>query len=198
MPGWRQFGEAHADDGFEIVSIALDHEGPEAARPYAETAGPDITTLVDDKGLLSAHYQFLVVPNGYLVDEHGVLQFAQHGFSVDDPADVAAVERFIATGSVDRSSLTEAPYELSQADLVSIEVLLRESRVQREAGDAAAAADSMRKALRLDPKNFTIRKQIWALEHPDRFYPEIDFDWQEVQLKRETEQETADGWYETT
>ena len=30
-----------------------------------------------------------------------------------------------------------------------------------------------------------IRKQIWAVEHPERFYPAIDWDWQKEQLARE-------------
>jgi len=42
-----------------------------------------------------------------------------------------------------------------------------------------------RTALARDPHNFTVRKQIWMVEHPERFYPEIDFAWQQEQLKRE-------------
>jgi hypothetical protein len=34
----------------------------------------------------------------------------------------------------------------------------------------------------LEPDNFVIRKQIWAVENPDRFYDgEIDTDWQGLQ-----------------
>jgi hypothetical protein len=42
-----------------------------------------------------------------------------------------------------------------------------------------------REALRADPDNFVIRKQIWAVEHPERFYPSIDWAWQRDQLARE-------------
>jgi tetratricopeptide (TPR) repeat protein len=52
-------------------------------------------------------------------------------------------------------------------------------------GGTAAALASWRAALALDPPNFTVRKQIWMVEHPDRFYPTIDFDWQKEQLERE-------------
>ena len=44
---------------------------------------------------------------------------------------------------------------------------------------------SWRQALALDPPNFTVRKQIWMVEHPEKFYPTIDFDWQKEQLQRE-------------
>jgi hypothetical protein len=47
--------------------------------------------------------------------------------------------------------------------------------------------------LRLDPENFLIRKQIWAVEYPEKFHPTIDFVWQETQLRAEREAEIAAG-----
>jgi hypothetical protein len=52
-------------------------------------------------------------------------------------------------------------------------------------GRTAEALASWRAALELDPANFTVRKQIWMIEHPEKFYPTIDFEWQKEQLKRE-------------
>jgi tetratricopeptide (TPR) repeat protein len=42
----------------------------------------------------------------------------------------------------------------------------------------------------LDPQNWRIRKQIWALEHPDKFYrgDSPDYDWQKEELVREKTQ----------
>jgi hypothetical protein len=37
----------------------------------------------------------------------------------------------------------------------------------------------------VDPVNFVIPKQIWAVEHPERFYPTIDVAWQEEHLAAE-------------
>ncbi len=46
------------------------------------------------------------------------------------------------------------------------------------------AAEQMKAALKLDPKNYIIRKQIWAVENPERFYNGgIDWGWQ----RRQTE-----------
>jgi len=56
---------------------------------------------------------------------------------------------------------------------------------QYRQGRTAEALASWRAALELDPANFTIRKQIWMIEHPEKFYPAIDFDWQKEQLARE-------------
>ncbi|MEX0816928.1 MAG: tetratricopeptide repeat protein [Gaiellales bacterium] len=53
------------------------------------------------------------------------------------------------------------------------------------AGDADEALALWRDALALDPDNFVVRSQIWALEHPDRFYPAVDREWQELQLVKE-------------
>jgi tetratricopeptide (TPR) repeat protein len=52
-------------------------------------------------------------------------------------------------------------------------------------GRTTEALASWREALALDPPNFTVRKQIWMVEHPEKFYPAIDFAWQQEQLKLE-------------
>jgi hypothetical protein len=52
-------------------------------------------------------------------------------------------------------------------------------------GRTAQALAAWRAALALDPPNFTVRKQIWMVEHPEKFYPTIDFAWQKEQLERE-------------
>jgi len=48
-----------------------------------------------------------------------------------------------------------------------------------------------RKAYTLDPGNWVIRKQIWALEHPEQFYPAINYNWQQEQIRREEMQADA-------
>jgi tetratricopeptide (TPR) repeat protein len=55
----------------------------------------------------------------------------------------------------------------------------------RHSGETAAALRWWRRALEIDPRNFTVRKQIWREEHPERFYPTIDTEWQKEQLARE-------------
>lgn len=44
-------------------------------------------------------------------------------------------------------------------------------------------------AILLFPDNFTIRKQRWYIRFPEKFGAEIDFNWQQDQLKKEKEQE---------
>jgi tetratricopeptide (TPR) repeat protein len=47
------------------------------------------------------------------------------------------------------------------------------------------AVKHLREALKLEPDNFIVRKQLWLIEHPERFHPEIDWAWQREQLKKE-------------
>ncbi|MDP9351912.1 MAG: tetratricopeptide repeat protein, partial [Chloroflexota bacterium] len=60
-------------------------------------------------------------------------------------------------------------------------------------GDREGAVAEWRKALDLDPESLVIRKQIWAVRHPEKFHPTIDWDWQKEQLRREREEEVARG-----
>ena len=60
------------------------------------------------------------------------------------------------------------------------------ARAHLATGDKPAAANALREALEADPKNWIIHKQIWAIQHPERFYEgPVDFAWQREQLRRE-------------
>jgi tetratricopeptide (TPR) repeat protein len=47
------------------------------------------------------------------------------------------------------------------------------------------AIEAWQAGLEIDPMNFTLRKQIWMVRYPERFYPEIDMRFQVEQIKRE-------------
>ena len=70
-------------------------------------------------------------------------------------------------------------------------VLLRESALpgSNVSTMRAAALLKLKQARDLDPANWRIRKQIWAIENPDKFYadPSPDYDWQKEELERETD-----------
>jgi tetratricopeptide (TPR) repeat protein len=54
-------------------------------------------------------------------------------------------------------------------------------------GQKDAALPKLKQACDLDPDNWRIRKQIWAIENPDKFYSgkSPDYGWQSEQLKKE-------------
>jgi tetratricopeptide (TPR) repeat protein len=54
-------------------------------------------------------------------------------------------------------------------------------------GRKDAALKKFKQARDFDPDNWRIRKQIWAIENPDKFYSgkSPDYEWQSEQLKKE-------------
>ena len=174
--------------------MAVEHTGSEAARLIVEAAGLTFPTIIDEQGTLSRLFEFKVVPNGVLLDEEGIVRWTKFGgFSIDNPDDVAAVERFLAGGEPKPSPAQDVPYALGPVERELVATKLQLGRVLLDAGRTAEATAAWRDALRLDPQNFTIRKQIWVAEHPEKFFPTIDFAWQQEQLTAEREREITDG-----
>lgn len=179
---------------FELVSIAMEHNGGERARPYVEAADATFPTLVDEEGVTSVVFGFKVVPNGVLVDPEGVIRYAKFGgFSVDKPEDVAAVERFLDGADPGPGPTIPVPYALGPLESDLVATKLRLGRLLDSLGRCDEAMAEWRAASRLDPENLVIRKQIWAARHPERFQPTIDWAWQKEQLARERADEIAAG-----
>ena len=178
----------------ELVGIALEHGSSAAADPFVATAGATFPTVVYEYGVTSAHLGFKAVPNGVLADERGVIQWAKYGgFSIENAEDVAVVERFLAGDDPGPSPDTAQPYQLGSTERELVATKLQLGQVLAGEGRGEEAVAAWRDALRFDPENLTIRKQIWATEHPEKFHPTIDWDWQRAQLNAEREQEIAAG-----
>ncbi len=61
--------------------------------------------------------------------------------------------------------------------------IFREGLDMYRAGRTGEALARWRQGLELDPGNYLIRKQIWAVENPERFYEgDVDYDWQQEQI----------------
>lgn len=102
----------------------------------------------------------------------------------DFDAQLAAGKRLLADGD----AAAAVRYLRRAVDLRadSAETLTTLATAQVAVGDKVAAAQSLRKARAVDPGNWLIRKQIWALEHPEHFYEgAVDFQWQRAQMRRE-------------
>lgn len=176
------------------MSVAVEHTGPEAARSFVEAAGVAFPTVVDEQGALSGLFGFKVVPNGILLDEEGIIRWAKFGgFSIDNADDIAVVDRFLAGDEPGPSPEEAVPYVLRPLERESVTTKLHLGRMLLDGGRTAEAVAAWRDALRLDPANFTIRKQIWVAEHPEKLFPTIDFAWQLQQLAEEREREIAEG-----
>jgi len=212
----------------------MDAGGIPACKPFYDKAKATFKTFVDPLNLMSDRFGFKVVPNGFLIDEAGILRYMKvGGFEVNSPAAVRAIEDFLARPAVDATPANEEPetrtdlakrlqkdpedfaaalslgkLHLSEGKLDEAEPLLQKAadglpksqdaqfalgswRVAK--GDKPGALAQLRKALALDRENFVIRKQIWVVEHPEKFYPTIDWAWQREQLRKEREAEKSGG-----
>jgi len=59
--------------GLEIVTVALDTGGIEAARPWIEAAHAEHPSLIDQAHVTDELFGFVNVPNGVWIDEDGML-----------------------------------------------------------------------------------------------------------------------------
>ncbi len=160
-------------------------QGAEASRPWLERAGVTFPTVVDSANVLGDLLGYKLIPNGIFLDENGTMRFARFGgFSVASESDVAAIERLLAAGAAGKG--TGSPEVSSgRRDGGGRHAGLNRGLELLRCGDRDGAVAAWREALAADPDNYVIRKQIWAVEHPERFYPTIDFAWQGEQLVRE-------------
>jgi len=150
---WQTIREELHPFGFELVTVALDTSGPQAAGPWIERAQPRHPSLIDAAHSLDALLGIVNVPSGVWIDELGTIvrppetayprrpAFLDRTPQLDDPqhvverlalvkllridADryVAALREWVATGR----------YALSPADVI------QRSR-GRSLEDATAAA----------------------------------------------------------
>ena len=70
---WQELREELHPKGLEIVTVALDSGGAEAARPYVQTAGSRHPTLIDVGHSLDALLGVVNIPTGVWIDEAGML-----------------------------------------------------------------------------------------------------------------------------
>ena len=122
---------------------------------------------------------------------------------MDRPECIEAVEAFRSgslepferypQGPVGQPGVPPGPLT-GAAALTPLERELYDTRVRfgaelLAAGKREAAAAEWKKALLMDPDNFVLRKQIWRLHSPEKFDPEIDFEWQKERLAQDRAEE---------
>ena len=66
------------DPTLEVVTVALDTGGAEAARPWIEAARPEHPSLIDASHVTDELFGFVNVPNAVWIDEDGVLTRPAH------------------------------------------------------------------------------------------------------------------------
>ena len=73
LSGWRKLREELHPRGLEVVSVALDTGGADAAGPWTDRAKTTHPALVDEQYLLDELLGIVNVPSGVWVDEQGTI-----------------------------------------------------------------------------------------------------------------------------
>ena len=162
-----------------MLAVAQDAAGEERVRPVVEERQVTIPVLIDRESELGRKLGFRIVPSGFFVDAEGFIRYRHPSdFDVADPRVRWNLERFLA-GEKTEPTDADGPMDPRALELFA------EGVSRYAAGRLGEALALWRGALLLDPDNFLIRSQIWVLEHPERFYPAVDREWQELQLLKE-------------
>ncbi len=170
--------------------MASDAQGPEVVRPWVEQGGGTCPALVDRQNVLGKLLNVKYVPYLIAVDEAGRLCRGIAPVNIDDAAFRADLESWAMTGAVPLA-WQEAGGEAGPAWSASPRGREADARYQLavallEQGAREEAMAELRRAFRLDPENWIIRKQLWAVEHPEAFYSgPVDYAWQKRRRQAE-------------
>jgi tetratricopeptide (TPR) repeat protein len=175
---WQRYQQERGR-AFRMVAAAQDVQGERKVRPVAEERGVTFPVLVDRASVLGRELGFRIVPTGFFVDADGFVRYRHaNDFDIGDPRVRLNLERFLAGEDL------KEPDEEERMEPAALE-RFAEGVELYAAGRPEEALAVWREALELDPDNFVIRSQIWAVQHPEHFYPAVDREWQEFQLLKE-------------
>jgi tetratricopeptide (TPR) repeat protein len=162
-----------------MLGIAQDVQGEATVGPVVQERGVTFPVLLDRESLMGRLLGFRIVPSGFFVDGAGVLRYRHTtDFDLADARVRQNLERFLADEPVE-------PVDDDQRMVHGALELFARGVALFAKGRHDEALVTWREALRIDPENFVIRSQIWAVEHPEHFYPVVDRAWQEQQLIKE-------------
>jgi len=167
----------------------MDAQGADVAKPWVEKANATYRALLDQHNDLGKQLNLKYVPAGLVLDESGRLVRPLAHMNIDNEDFRKELESWAETGEIPtawvkadgQTAVTEmTPDEQEANSRFELAITL----LERDKKDEAII--ELKRAFRLDPENWLIRKQLWALEHPERFYDgDVDFAWQKEQIARE-------------
>jgi hypothetical protein len=219
---WQTLRSELHPQGLEIVTVALDTAGAEAARPWIEAANPDHPSLIDQAHILDELLGVVNVPNGVWIDERGMIvrppepayprrptSFRRHDSAsqalvegelspqqrrareiraevrkirIEPEAYIAALRDWVANGAASRYAL--APDEVTRRsharppEVAEAAASFELGQYLHRQGHADAAVPWFRAAHRLQPDNWTYKRQAWTLVDQEQGPNEVyDGDW---------------------
>ncbi len=174
---WEPIYQRLKDRGFEIISVAEDSGGEKAAGPTFDSAHVSFVTIVDPDHTISALFNFVNVPSAAWIDEQGHIVRTNEGtyakkhslglikFGTDDYA--PAVEDWVRNGA--QSKFVWSAAELAKHvkprtnDEERARALFQLGVYFSKQPDLKKAKKYFAEAEALDPNNWNIHRQDWAL-----------------------------------
>ena len=155
----------------------MDVQGPEKAQPYVDAANPGFNVVIDQKNVLGELFGYRAIPNGVFLDENGTLRYRKFGgFDIRKSEMADEVFGFAAGAGV---------FNIEPSEPVTHGDFFARGLALYEAGDVEGAAMVWRAGIAVEPDHWNMRKQLWAIEHPERFYDgAVDYGWQKEQVER--------------
>ena len=166
----------------------MDAQGASVVHPWHNKAKAKFPTLVDSQNILGNSYNLKAIPFGVMIDEAGRLIKPPFNINVANKETIAMLEKWLTEPAFNTTLLRSMKLHKKSKNPKVIEANARFQLglTLLEVGKKKEAIVEWRKALVLDPQNWVIHKQIWAVEHPDKFYDgNVDYGWQKAQLEAE-------------
>ncbi len=197
---WQQLRNELHPYNLEIVTVALDTGGVQAAQPWIDAANPDHPSLIDEAHLLDEMFGIVNVPSGVWIDETGTIvrppetayptrpsfldREVPEGAStetadrimevnklrVDADRYVSALRDWVAKGAASRFALPpEEVLRRSRPRFIEEATAIAHFELGQHLYRLGRSDDAVlhfKEALRLQPDNWTYKRQAWNLLDP--------------------------------
>jgi hypothetical protein len=169
-----------------VVTVALDSD-PAAARPWIDKARPTHPSLIDSGHTLDDLFGIVNVPSGVWIDEHGVVVRGPEtaytrrpafldtssvpevrALRIDADGYMARVREWASTGRCEPKPLAPRTLEESTAAAHFEMALYLHGQGMRE-----SALSHFAEAVRLQPRNWTYKRQAWKFGLPGDWLAEV-------------------------
>lgn len=178
LVGWQKVYEELSGKNFELIAVAEDTAGEEAAGKFYDRAHATFTTLIDKEHRISQLYQMVNVPTGVWIDEEGKIVrpgevaytqgFKILGKTVGDDRYVPGLRDWVEKGN--KSEYVMTPAKIRQkaaprtAELKRAELEFLLGVYLKEQGDSEGAKEHWGIAQKLDPNNWNYHRQDWSFD----------------------------------
>jgi hypothetical protein len=185
LPVWQELREELKDRNFEVITVACDSKGPEAAGEWIRAANPQHPSLIDTQHRVSELYSTRNVPAAFWIDEDGRIVRANDPIFAQrrsrDTVEVTINETYLnalrdwtekGSGSIyvqdgDGVQTRMTPPTIEDAQAMAY---FRLGVYLNQQGHSQDAVPHFKRAQALRPQNWNYKRQAWNLGNIERDY----------------------------